>query len=119
MLTLVQSPSHVADHFTMIFDPAVYGLVLASLENGGPINPTTQFDKTYCTYLSRTISLRENTIPKLIFGAAEDNVVIENPDYLASLVGALVALAQANSTKLDAEPTLQVNTNKAWCLNLH
>ncbi|KAL8287233.1 hypothetical protein RQP46_003685 [Phenoliferia psychrophenolica] len=44
-------PSHVADHLSIIVDPAAYGLALAALENGGPVNVTT-FDTEYCTYFS-------------------------------------------------------------------
>ncbi|KAL8279509.1 hypothetical protein RQP46_008071 [Phenoliferia psychrophenolica] len=79
-------PTHVADHFTMIFDPAAYGLVLAALENGGPVD-TALFDKSFCTYI-------------------KDNVVTNN-GYVASLVGAVVGVFNTTQIKLDAEPTLQ------------
>ncbi|KAL8283829.1 hypothetical protein RQP46_005261 [Phenoliferia psychrophenolica] len=82
------TPGHVADHFSMIVDPAAYGLALLALEHGGPAN-ITLFDKAYCTYFKDDVLFQPNNTVNALVSVVDD------------------ALAFVNATAVKAEPGLQ------------
>lgn len=63
----VCGPSHQASHFSMVFDPAAFGLAKNALENPSGMADVGEFDRLYCTYLSKAsefLLLKELSIAK-------------------------------------------------------
>ncbi|KAM0748055.1 alpha/beta-hydrolase [Meredithblackwellia eburnea MCA 4105] len=84
----VCGPTHVADHFSMVVDPAAFGLALTTLEKGGPVD-LADFDRSYCTYLKDDVLLNATGIPVLLNSAFQD------------------AVAFATGGRVSAQPALQ------------
>ncbi|KAL8276684.1 hypothetical protein RQP46_010952 [Phenoliferia psychrophenolica] len=83
----VCGPSAVADHFTLIASPQAFGLAVAALEHGSPVD-LSKFDKTYCTY-------------------TKDNMFLNATSNVAFLNGVTSDLQQNQAPKQKVEPSLQ------------
>ncbi|KAL8276964.1 hypothetical protein RQP46_010599 [Phenoliferia psychrophenolica] len=104
----VCGPAHIADHFAMTTDAAAYGLAVAALEYGSPVD-MAKFDRAaFCTQLGlippivkRSLDLLPPSLGNLLApsGAGQNSRETSNTNAQTPNYG--------NSTYAASEPTLQ------------
>ncbi|KAF7983295.1 hypothetical protein HWV62_22959 [Athelia sp. TMB] len=65
----VCGPLHLCDHFTMVVDPAAYGIALLALGAGSGTTPISEFNSLYCSFFVDDELLNLTAVPKLIESA--------------------------------------------------
>ncbi|KAL8276685.1 hypothetical protein RQP46_010953 [Phenoliferia psychrophenolica] len=78
----VCGPSAVSDHFMLAVSPQAFGLAVAALEFGSPVD-LSKFDQTYCTY----------TKDNMYFNTTSDPLCVIR---LIHLIGPSLAISQVN-----------------------
>jgi len=62
----VCGPTHIAEHFVMVVDPAAFEIAKLAIGAGAGHTPIAKFDKRYCTYLVEDQLLNLTAVPALL-----------------------------------------------------